>query len=142
MTTISTIGLYCALREAPFVVPRDYVEQYGRRDELRRYRLRRRAIDTALFRRWRDQRQAAPATSPPTRAAQATRIMQQMRSGPKQLRARAEELDARQAAKCQKREIDLGHDPSAQPDERQKSDRRGATSQRLSRPPFQPRDRF
>jgi hypothetical protein len=53
MTTISTIGLYCALREAPFVVPRDYVEQYGRRDELRRYRLHRRAIDDALFfRRW------------------------------------------------------------------------------------------
>jgi hypothetical protein len=49
MTTISTIGLYCALREAPFVVPRDYVEQYGRRDELRRYRLHRRAIDNALF---------------------------------------------------------------------------------------------
>ncbi len=53
MTTISTIGLYCALREAPFVVPRDYVEQYGRRDELRRYRLHRRAIDNApFFRRW------------------------------------------------------------------------------------------
>src|SRR5215472_10964028 len=37
----------------------------------------------------------------------ATRIMQQMRSGPKQLRALAEELGARQEAKCQKREIDL-----------------------------------
>ena len=49
MTTISTIGLNCALREAPFVVPRDYVEQYGRRDELRRYRLHRRAIDSAPF---------------------------------------------------------------------------------------------
>jgi hypothetical protein len=42
----------------------------------------------------------------------ATRIMQQMRSGPKQLRALAEELGARQEAKCQKREIDLRHDPS------------------------------
>ena len=49
MTTISTIGLYCALREAPFVVPRDYVEQDGRSDELRRYRLHRCAIDSALF---------------------------------------------------------------------------------------------
>jgi hypothetical protein len=75
---------------------------------------------------------------PATRAAQATRIMQQMRSGPIQLRALAEELDARQEAKCQKREIDLVHDLSAQLDE---SDRCGETSQRLSRPPFQPRDR-
>ena len=33
--------------------------------------------------------------------------MQQMRRGPKQLRALAEELDARQEVKCQKREIDL-----------------------------------
>jgi hypothetical protein len=82
-----------------------------------------------LFRRWRDRRQAAPATSPATRAAQATRIMQQMRSGPKQLRALAEELDARQEAKCQKREIDVVHDPPAQPDQRQKSDRSGETSQ-------------
>ena len=57
-----------------------------------------------------------------------TRIMQQMRSGPIQLRALAEELDARQEAKCQKREIDLVHDPSAQSDERQKSDRSGETS--------------
>jgi hypothetical protein len=51
----------------------------------------------------------------------------------------AEELDARQEAKFQMREIDLVHDPSAQLDE---SDRSGETSQRLSRPPFQPRDRF
>src|SRR5207244_4850831 len=55
---------------------------------------------------------------PGTGAAQVTRIMQQMRSGPIQLRALAEELDARQEAKCQEREIDLVHDPSAQPDER------------------------
>jgi hypothetical protein len=48
---------------------------------------------------------------------QATRIMQQMRSGPKQLRALAEELGARQEAMCQKREIDLVHDPPARPDE-------------------------
>src|SRR6266566_3472896 len=79
---------------------------------------------------------------PATGAAQVTRIMQQMRSGPIQLRALAEELDARQEAKCQRREIDQVHDPSAQPDERQKSERSGETSQRLSRPPFQPRDRF
>ena len=39
------------------------------RQEGRRCRLRRRAIDSALFRRWRDRRQAAPATSPATRAA-------------------------------------------------------------------------
>src|SRR5262249_49592439 len=89
-----------------------------------------------LFRRWRDRRQAAPATSPATRAAQAARIMQQMPSGPKQLHVRAEELDTRQEAKCQKREIDLVHDPPAQPDERQKWDRSGETSQRLSRPPL------
>ena len=58
-----------------------------------------------------------------------TRIMQQMRmSGPIQLRALAEELDARQEAKCQKREIDLVHDPPARPDETQKSDRSGETS--------------
>ena len=106
------------------------------------YRLRRRAIDSALFRRWRGRRQAAPATSLATRAAQATRIMQQMRSGPKQLRALAEELDARPEAKCQRREIDLCHEQSAQPDRRQKSDRSGETGQRLSRPPFQPHDRF
>ncbi len=68
--------------------------------------------------------------------------MRQTRSGPKELRALAEELDARQEAKCQRREIDLVHDPSAQRDERQKSDRSGETSQRLSRQPFQPRDRF
>jgi len=55
--------------------------------------------------------------------------MRQLRSAPKQLRAFAEELGARQEAKCQKREIDLRHDPSAQPDERQKSDRSGETSQ-------------
>jgi hypothetical protein len=66
-------------------------------------------------------------------------VMRQMRSGPKQLRALAEELDARQEAKFEMREIDLVHDPSAQLDE---SDRSGETSQRLSRPPFQPRDRF
>ena len=66
-----------------------------------------------LFRRWRDRRQTAPATSPATRAAQAARIMQQMRSGSKQLHVRAEELDAHQEAKCQKREIDLVHDPPA-----------------------------
>jgi hypothetical protein len=60
---------------------------------------------------------------------QATRIMQQMRSGPKQLRALAEELGAPQEAECQKREIDLRHDPSAQPDARQKWDRSGETSQ-------------
>jgi len=55
--------------------------------------------------------------------------MQQMRmSGPIQLRALAEELDARQEAKCQKREIDLVHDPPARPDETQKSDRSGETS--------------
>jgi hypothetical protein len=54
--------------------------------------------------------------------------MQQMRRGPKQLRAPAKELDARQEAKCQKCEIDLAHDPSAQSDERQKSDRSGETS--------------
>src|SRR6516164_8883321 len=72
-------------------------------------------------------------------AAKVTRIMRQMRSAPKQLRALAEELDARQEAKGQRREIDLVHDPSAQLDE---SDRSGETSQRLSRPPFQPRDRF
>jgi hypothetical protein len=48
---------------------------------------------------------------------QATRIMQQMRSGPKQLRALAEELGARQEAMCQKREIDSVHDPPARPDE-------------------------
>jgi hypothetical protein len=47
--------------------------------------------------------------------------MRQTRSRPKQLRALAEELDARQEAKCQKREIDLVHHPSAQHDERQKS---------------------
>ena len=70
---------------------------------------------------------------------QATRIMQQMRSGPKQLGALAEELDARQKAKRERREIDLVHDPSAQLDE---SDRNGETSQRPSRPPFQPRDRY
>ena len=75
-------------------------------------------------------------------AGGAIRIMRQTRSGPKELRALAEELDARQEAKCQRREIDLVHDPSAQPDERQKPDRSGETSQRLSRPPFQPRDRF
>src|SRR5262249_34501121 len=79
---------------------------------------------------------------PATGAAQVTRIMRQMRSGPKQLGALAEELDARQEAKCRRREIDLVHDTSAQPDERQKSDRSGETGQRLSRPPFQPRDRF
>ena len=71
--------------------------------------------------------------------AKVTRIMRQMRSGPIQLRALAEELEARQEANCQRREIDLVHDPSAQLDE---SDRSGETSQRLSRPPFQPRDRF
>jgi hypothetical protein len=60
---------------------------------------------------------------------QATRIMQQMRSGPKQLRALAEELGAPQEAERQKREIDLRHDPSAQPDARQKWDRSGETSQ-------------
>src|SRR5262249_871567 len=70
--------------------------------------------------------------------AQAIRIMQRMRSGPKQLRALAEKLDARQEAKCQKRETDLVHDPSAQSDERQKSDRSGETSLYLSRPPFHP----
>ena len=70
--------------------------------------------------------------------AKVTRIMRQMRSGPKQLRALAKELEARQEAKCQRREIDLVHDLSAQLDE---SDRSGETSQRLSRPPFQPRDR-
>jgi hypothetical protein len=64
-----------------------------------------------------------------TRAAQVTRIKRQMQSGPKQLRALAQELGARQEAKCQKREIDLVHGPSAQPDERQKSDRSGETSQ-------------
>src|SRR5262245_17324245 len=79
---------------------------------------------------------------PATGAAQVLRIMQQMRSGPKQLRALAEELDARPEAKCQKCEIDLVHDPSAQSDERPKSDRGDDTSQRLLRPPFQPRDRF
>jgi hypothetical protein len=57
------------------------------------------------------------------------RIMQQMRSEPIQLRALAEELDTRQEAKCQKREIDLVHDPPARPDEIQKSDRSGETSQ-------------
>jgi hypothetical protein len=62
-------------------------------------------------------------------SARCCRIMQQMRSGPKQLRALAEELDARQEAKCQKREIDLVHDPPARPDETQKSDRSGETSQ-------------
>jgi hypothetical protein len=71
--------------------------------------------------------------------AKVTRIMRQMRSGPKQLRALAEELDARQEAKFQMREIALVHDRSAQLDE---SDRSGKTSQRLSRPPFRPRDRF
>src|SRR5262245_24767878 len=95
-----------------------------------------------LFRRWRDRRQTAPATSPATRAAQAALIMQQMRSESKQLHFRTEELDADQEAKCQKLEIDLVHDPPAEPDERQKSDRSGVTSQRLSRPPFQLRDRF
>jgi hypothetical protein len=45
----------------------------------------------------------------------------------------AEEPDARQEAKFQMRER------SAQLDE---SDRSGETSQRLSRPPFQTRDRF
>ena len=54
----------------------------------------------------------------------ATRIMQQKRNEPKQLRALAEKLDGRQEAKRQKREIDLLHDP----DERQKSDRSGETS--------------
>jgi hypothetical protein len=54
--------------------------------------------------------------------------MRQMRSGPKQLGALAEELDARQEAKCQKREIDLVHDLPARP-ETQKSDRSGETSQ-------------
>ena len=72
---------------------------------------------------------ASDLTSPATRAAQATRIMQQVRSGPIQLRALAEELDARQEANCQKREIDLVHDPPAQPDERQKYHRSGETSQ-------------
>src|SRR5262247_2986100 len=43
--------------------------------------------------------------------AAASGIMRQMRSGPKQLRALAEELDARQEAKCERREIDLVHDP-------------------------------
>jgi hypothetical protein len=38
-------------------------------------------------------------------AAKVTRIMRQMRSGPKQLRALAQELDARQEAKCERREI-------------------------------------
>ena len=60
---------------------------------------------------------------------QATRIMQQMRSGPKQLGALAEELDARQEAKCQRREIDLVQDPPTRPDETQESDRTGETSQ-------------
>ena len=55
--------------------------------------------------------------------------MRQMRSGPKQLGALAEELDARQEVKCQKREIDLVQGPSTQPDEIQKSDRSGETSQ-------------
>jgi hypothetical protein len=64
-----------------------------------------------------------------TRAAQATPIMQQMRSQPTQLPSLAEELDARQEVKCQKREIDLVHDPPARPDETQKSDRSGETSQ-------------
>jgi len=72
-------------------------------------------------------------------AAKVTHIMRHMRSGPKQLRALAEELDARQKAKRERREIDLVHDPSAQLDE---SDRNGETSQRPSRPPFQPRDRY
>ena len=63
MTTISTIGLYCALREAPFVVPRDYVEQYGRRDELRRYRLHRRAIDSAPFSSLGERQKGRPAVT-------------------------------------------------------------------------------
>jgi len=70
-------------------------------------------------------------------AAKITRIMRQMLSAP--LRALAEELAARQEASCERRKIDLVHDPSAQLDE---SDRNGETSQRPSRPPFQPRDRF
>jgi hypothetical protein len=61
--------------------------------------------------------------------AKVTRIMRQMRSGPKQLCALAEELEARQEAKCQEREIDPVHDPPARPDETQKSDRSGETSQ-------------
>jgi hypothetical protein len=77
-----------------------------------------------------------------TAQLEATRIIRYMRSGPKQLRALAEQLNARREVKSQKREIDLVHDPSAQPDDRQKSDRSGDTSQRLSRPPFPPRDRF
>src|SRR5262245_51128108 len=126
--SIFSTALICAAPQSrPWSARGDGIA-HSASQEGRRYRLRRRAIDAPFLSLVRPA-QAGPATSPATRAAQATRIMQQTRSGPKQLGALAEELDARQEAKCQKREIDLVHDSPAQPDERQKSDRSGETIQ-------------
>src|SRR5260221_546431 len=101
-----------------------------------------RASSTAVSTRRRPRLRALVPHERPAPGAGRSRTTQQRRRGPMQLRALAGELDAREEAKCQKREIDLVQDPADRPDETQKSERSGKTSQGLSRPPFQPRDRF